>query len=129
MRYSKILSFITIMLMIFPMGVYANMDHSGHDMSSNNPSFEKQSHNTPDKSHSNNEHNLNVTDSQHDTQAGTIPAAHGQGYDSSGHGDGGEAKKTVLEPMKNEIVAGFLGLNVIILVVAWIIKKKNHWGG
>ncbi|MFZ5651129.1 MAG: hypothetical protein ACOY4I_09765 [Bacillota bacterium] len=50
-----------------------------------------------------------------------------EGHESSG-GHGGEPEKNALEPFKNQIVAGFAGLNLLVIVAALIMKKKLGQG-
>ncbi|MFZ5647445.1 MAG: hypothetical protein ACOY30_07475 [Bacillota bacterium] len=59
---------------------------------------------------------------------GEKSASGGEGHESSG-GHGEETKKSVLEPVKSQIVAGFAGLNLLVILAALIMKKKLGQGG
>ena len=102
--------------MVFPVSVYAAMDHSGHNMGSQNvPSVNSGTNQTNDSLNTQNQHDMGTS----------TPV---QGNHSSGHG-GGDTKKNVFEPVKNQIVAGLLSFNAVIVIVALIMKKKHRQGG
>ena len=121
MRFSKLFFLLlVVLLMMFPVSVYAAMDHSGHDMGGEIVPSEDQSQNEQNNS-------LNETHSQHNMETDNSVSS-GQGNDMSGHSMG-DTKKNILEPVKNEILAGFLVLNVIIVTVAFVMRKKYRRGG
>lgn len=144
MRYPKIFILALILLLVLlPAGVYAATDHSGHGGSIDNTS-------SPDMNMTGDNHDMNMagdsTEShnqmpspeteynqsggsgghdQHGANTGNEPST-GGGHESSGHNGGSE--KSNLEPVKNNIVGGFAGLNALIIITAAIMKMKYRQG-
>ncbi len=139
MRYPNILVLaLFLLIVLLPAGVYAATDHSGHGGSIDNASsldmnMTGDNHDMDmagDGSESHNQMTLPETEykesgAKHSESAGSNSSA-GGGHDSSGHNGGSE--KSNLEPVKNNIVSGFAGINALIIIAAAIMKMKYRQG-
>lgn len=129
MRNLKVFIFIYILLMMFPVGAYAATDHSGHfghGISTEYIPFEQQ-----DSEHNRSQHGTSSPQAVEDSNLSSTEQGPGssdeQGHGSSGHGEK-ESKSSVLEPVKNQIIAGILGFNALIIAAALAVKTKNSKG-
>jgi hypothetical protein len=144
MRYPKILVLaLILLLLLLPAGVYAATDHSGHGDSIDNTS-------SPNMNMTGDNHDMNMAGNspeshnqmtapeteykessgngghdKHGASTGNEPST-GGGHESSGHNGGSE--KSNLEPVKNNIVGGFAGLNALIIIAAAIMKMRYRQG-
>lgn len=134
---------LILLLVLLPAGVYAATEHSGHGGSMNNnssPDVSITGHNhdiniAGDRSESHNqmpspeteykESGGGVVHGQHGASTGSGPST-GGGHELSGHNSG--SAKSNLEPVKNNIVGGFAGLNALVIIAAAVMKMKYRQG-
>jgi hypothetical protein len=107
------------LFLIIPAAAFAEVDHSSHGtpVIDNSPVSKE---------------NLKTNSLTEQKGAATEDSGHQSqetgGHESSGHG-GGNPPKSSLEPVKNQVVAGFLGLNVFVVIAAAVMKGKKRAGG
>jgi len=120
MRYLRMLLLAALfLLLITPAAAIAEVDHSAHHAPAmDNSSTSKESLDTdsvPEPKRA------AAQDNGHQSQEAG-------GHEASGHG-GGNPPRSSLEPVKNQVVAGFLGLNALVLIAAAVMKGKKRAGG
>ena len=120
MRYCRIILLTTLLLfLIIPAAAFAEIDHSSHGAPViNNSSVSKE--------------NLKTNSLTEQKEAATENSSHKNqetgGHEASGHG-GGNPPRSSLESVKNQVVAGFLGLNVLVVIASAVMKGKKRAGG
>lgn len=108
MRMSRLVTITFIlMLALFPAAVYAVTDHNHGAGSAGTTQKQDIGHSGGHNGH------------------GTSGPAGGQGAAGGHGGHGGKPGKNVLEPFKNQIVAGFIALNLLVIIGAVVMKKKT----
>lgn len=130
MRMPRLVTIVIILLLaLFPAVVYAATDHS-HGADNSGAATNSAGAGTPAAGAQGADQHMQQMMNMMSGQGAA--GGHGEnsadeGHESSG-GHGGESKKNVLEPFKNQIVAGFAGLNLLVIAAALVMKKKLGQG-
>lgn len=143
---SVFIAIISLFIFSFPGYSLAAMDHSSHGGTPVSPAGGHDTHlSSGSESGTKNSTplNTNIQGSGHDShgsgsQHGTESASYdgsgsaGHSSDNSAHGEQGSGHgvsgKSSLEPAKNLLVGGFIGLNAFILAVAAYLKFRVQGG-
>lgn len=126
---SVFIAIISLFIFSFPGYSLAVMDHSGHGGMSMPSGSESGAVKNPPMNTDMAQGSGHDSHGSGNDQPGTGSAGHdgsgSAGEQGSGHGISG---KSSLEPAKNLLVGGFIGLNALILAVAAYLKFKVQGG-